>query len=584
MATSWTDLFAAPIGDGSGLLGVGEFGLLHVRDEKPANTQGGTFTSGDWRTRDLTTVVTNEIAGASLSSNQITLPAGTYDVLAFAQGLRVNQHKTRLRDITNAVDLLIGSSAFADTGAGAPGTESYVSGRFTITATTVIELQHRCITTVSTFGFGSNTNVGVIEIYADIVIRRITAVQVANGLPFKGALVVKSGTQSIANVTNTDVTWQTATYDTDSFFSGGDPTKLTVPEGVTRVRLSGVIDWSATTSNNKRSVIMLKNNSTFVGAGQNIRNVPNAFNDEWRQPVVSAIVDVVPGDFFEIQVRQTSGGGKNIETNSWFAIEVIEGIAPSTTPRGALVKQATSFSLPNNSTSTVTWNEEVYDTDDIHSNVTDNSRLTVPAGVTHVRLSGSYVDSSNTSGWRFLQLRKNSGSVPGLTNQSSPANGSNTHFMSLSSPVLEVVAGDFFEMQIFQNSGSTRSVSGDIFWFAMEIVEPAVLGTSDPAQILQTLVDGANISWNHNTSRTAQVTLADNRTLDNPTNSIEGLEYTLKIIQDATGSRTLAYGSAYKFAGGTPPTLTAAPNAVDVLRFWFDGTDYIKIGFEANVS
>ena len=37
--------------------------------------------------------------------------------------------------------------------------------------------------------------------------------------------------------------------------------------------------------------------------------------------------------------------------------------------------------------------------------------------------------------------------------------------------------------------------------------------------------------------------------------------------QDATGSRTLAYSSAWDFAGGTVPTLITAANAVDCLAF-----------------
>jgi len=52
--------------------------LFHVRDEKSNGVAGGNFTNGAWQTRTLNTSMTNEISGASLSSNQITLPSGTY--------------------------------------------------------------------------------------------------------------------------------------------------------------------------------------------------------------------------------------------------------------------------------------------------------------------------------------------------------------------------------------------------------------------------------------------------------------------------------------------------------------------------
>jgi len=87
-----------------------------------------------------------------------------------------------------------------------------------------------------------------------------------------------------------------------------------------------------------------------------------------------------------------------------------------------------------------------------------------------------------------------------------------------------------------------------------------------------TLTDGASIAWNLNTNQVAKVTLAGNRTLVNPTNMKDGATYILKVIQDATGSRTLAYGTAYKWPGGTAPTLSTAANAVDYLTFISDGT------------
>ena len=41
----------------------------------------------------------------------------------------------------------------------------------------------------------------------------------------------------------------------------------------------------------------------------------------------------------------------------------------------------------------------------------------------------------------------------------------------------------------------------------------------------------------------------------------------VKLVQDATGSRTVTWGSAFKFAGGTAPVLQTAAGKVDFLRF-----------------
>ena len=63
-----SDSLASGVGQGAY-----ETALLHVRDEKATNTGAGASSAGTTHTRDLNTVVTNEISGASLGSNQITL-------------------------------------------------------------------------------------------------------------------------------------------------------------------------------------------------------------------------------------------------------------------------------------------------------------------------------------------------------------------------------------------------------------------------------------------------------------------------------------------------------------------------------
>lgn len=87
-----------------------------------------------------------------------------------------------------------------------------------------------------------------------------------------------------------------------------------------------------------------------------------------------------------------------------------------------------------------------------------------------------------------------------------------------------------------------------------------------------TLADGANISWNLDDAQSAKVTLEGNRTLDNPTNMVDGGTYVLRVKQDATGSRTLSFGSAYDFGEAGEPVLTTTANKVDILTFISDGT------------
>lgn len=108
----------------------------------------------------------------------------------------------------------------------------------------------------------------------------------------------------------------------------------------------------------------------------------------------------------------------------------------------------------------------------------------------------------------------------------------------------------------------------------------AVVGEWSAQQYFATvaLVDGANITWDLDDEQSAKVTIAGNRTLDNPTNLQEGGQYQLIVTQDGVGGRTLAYDTVYKFPGGTAPTLSTDPGAVDILTFVSDGTNMYGVG------
>lgn len=79
------------------------------------------------------------------------------------------------------------------------------------------------------------------------------------------------------------------------------------------------------------------------------------------------------------------------------------------------------------------------------------------------------------------------------------------------------------------------------------------------------LTDAANIVTDCTNSNSFAVTLGDNRILDNPTNLKEGATYVWIIKQDITGSRTLTFGTYYKFAGGVAPTLSPDGGSVDII-------------------
>ena len=64
-----------------------------------------------------------------------------------------------------------------------------------------------------------------------------------------------------------------------------------------------------------------------------------------------------------------------------------------------------------------------------------------------------------------------------------------------------------------------------------------------------------------------QLTLSGNITLANPANLTAGTTGSIFVVQDGTGSRTVAYGSSWDFIGGTAPTMTTASSSVDRIDY-----------------
>jgi hypothetical protein len=147
-----------------------------IVDQKTAGTSGGTFTSGDWRTRDLnTTIGSNTITGSSLSSDQFTLPSGTYKIFVSAPSYYTGNHKAKLRNITDSSDTILGSNERSANSGVIDGSQTFsvINGIFTIASSKTFEIQHRCQTSQSTNGFGNAMSFSVSEIYTQVEIRKL---------------------------------------------------------------------------------------------------------------------------------------------------------------------------------------------------------------------------------------------------------------------------------------------------------------------------------------------------------------------------------------------------------------------------
>lgn len=140
-----------------------------------------------------------------------------------------------------------------------------------------------------------------------------------------GCLVYRSTQETGVNYTTAAAIPWNSTYSTEAYDSDGyhdpstNPSRLTVPTGVTKVRVSGAVHTGSVTSDLIQILLLQKNGASFPGSAQ-IRK--QEANTSPGIGAVSAIVDVTAGDYFEMLLQLTGDTSASLETNNtWFMIE-----------------------------------------------------------------------------------------------------------------------------------------------------------------------------------------------------------------------------------------------------------------------
>lgn len=164
-------------------IALGVIPLLHVTEQQSNNTgSSSNLTSGSWSQLVLNTTVVNQINSASVSSNQVSLPAGTYHakltVASPQVGSSLNTFKSRLRNVTDNATLAVSPTMGWSGGGAAGGTPPVIlEGTFTLSGTKTIQAQFYQNTGSSgtnILGGNKGTGYSEAEIYVELLIWRIT--------------------------------------------------------------------------------------------------------------------------------------------------------------------------------------------------------------------------------------------------------------------------------------------------------------------------------------------------------------------------------------------------------------------------
>ena len=154
--------------------------------------------------------------------------------------------------------------------------------------------------------------------------------------PFYGAMAARNSNQTISNDTWTTVTWDAEVHDTDSMFSTStNPTRITVPTGVTQIRVSSFIyyQWHASKAQGvHRHVQRIKKNGSFHAYGFSIYADFAAANYNLMAGSYWPVLFVTAGDYIELEVFHNTGydayvagsGSSNSYDASRLVVEILK--------------------------------------------------------------------------------------------------------------------------------------------------------------------------------------------------------------------------------------------------------------------
>ena len=137
-----------------------------------------------------------------------------------------------------------------------------------------------------------------------------------------------------------------------------------------------------------------------------------------------------------------------------------DGAAAASSFVGCGVKKTTDQSINNSTYTVVSWDSENFDTDTMHDNSTNNTRITVPSGKGgYYLLTGSIAFNSNGTGNRIVRFYKNGSDLRWVASLAA-ANTGNFTIVPFSQ-VFNLAAADYIELYAFQSSGGALSVMSD---------------------------------------------------------------------------------------------------------------------------
>lgn len=180
------------------------------------------------------------------------------------------------------------------------------------------------------------------------------------------------------------------------------------------------------------------------------------------------IVGTGADTFARLAVGGTNGHVLTVDSGEATGMKWAAAAGGASFSGASVYKNNTAQSVANATTVAATFDTEAFDTDSYHSTSSNTSRFTIPSGKDgKYLLLGRVTYVANSSGVRQGRLLKN-GNLIAVNTDTTPGSGGGQNIEV--SGIYSAVAGDYFEVAYWQNSGgSLNSEAGGEFYDAFFI-------------------------------------------------------------------------------------------------------------------
>lgn len=278
------------------------------------------------------------------------------------------------------------------------------------------------------------------------------------------ARITRAGTPfPIPQATTTIVPFNTVDYDTDGEWSSATPSRLTV-KNPGLYHCNAQVELDANGSGAIRALYIFKNGALYkmqelapLGGGDNT-TIHLGFADM-----------AAAGDYYEMAIWQNSGGSLNVAVsgggrNASLALTMV-GSGKTVTPLVQATKSANQ-NVPTGVVTTLSWDVESKDNDNIHDTLTNNTRFVCRTPGVYVLTGKQFWGGSVNGSTRELsfQVTRAIGGTESVFSDQMPQGPS---IIQEISAIFELAVGDYVEMLAYQDSGISLTSRYEFSRFTM---------------------------------------------------------------------------------------------------------------------